>query len=97
MNPSLIVVKLGMVSSDIAGCRQKMTEARAAVASVYAKLSGIPSAYGEMITAINNPAYTGDLAKVQKNQLALLTAEFVALAAAVEAAQSALTANVTEY
>ena len=97
MTTSLIVVKLDMVSSDIAGCRQKMTEARAAVTSVYNKLAAIPTAYGEMIAAINDPAYTGALADVQKSQLAALVAEFTALANAVVDAQTALTLNVTEY
>jgi hypothetical protein len=97
MNTSLIVVKLDMVSSDIAGCRQKMTEARAAVTSVYNKLAAIPTAYAEMITAINDVGYTGALADVQKAQLAALVTEFTALATAVEAAQTALTSGVTEY
>jgi hypothetical protein len=97
MNPSLIITELAAVSSEIAKCRRKMTEARSTVGEVSSSLAGIPTKYGPMITAINNPAYTGDLAKVQKNQLALLTAEFVALAGAVDAAQTALTANVTEY
>jgi len=97
MTTSLTVVKLDMVSSDIAGCRQKMTEARAAVTSVYTKLAAIPTTYGEMIASINDPAYTGALADVQKAQLAALVAEYTALATAVTAAQTALTTGVTEY
>jgi len=97
MNTSLIVVKLDMVSSDIAGCRQKMTEARAAVTAVYNKLAAIPTAYGDMIASINDPAYTGALADVQKAQLAALVTEFTALATAVTAAQTSLTTGVTEY
>ena len=97
MTTSLIVVKLDMVSSDIAGCRQKMTEARAAVTAVYNKLAAIPTAYSDMIASINDPLYTGALADVQKSQLAALVAEFTALATAVTAAQTALTTGVTEY
>lgn len=97
MTTSLIVVKLDMVSSDIAGCRQKMTEARAAVTSVYNKLAAIPTAYGEMISSINAAEYTGALADVQKSQLAALVAEYTALANAVTLAQAALTTDVTEY
>lgn len=97
MTTSLIIVKLDMAASDIAGCRQKMTEARAAVTAVYNKLAAIPTTYGEMISSINDAAYTGDLAKVQKAQLAALVTEFTALASAVEAAQAALTTGVTEY
>lgn len=97
MTTSLIVVKLDMVSSDIAGCRQKMTEARAAVTSVHNKLAAIPANYGEMITSINDPAYTGALADVQKAQLTALVAEYTALATAITAAQTALSDGVTEY
>jgi len=97
MYPSLIAVKLDMVASDIARCRQQMTEARTAVASVYNKLTGIPTAYSEMISSINDAAYTGANALAQKDQLSKLTTEFVALASAVEAAQAALTTGVTEY
>ena len=97
MTTSLIVVKLDMVSSDIARCRQQMTEARAAVASVYAKLAAIPTAYGEMIASINDAAYTGALADVQKSQLAALVTEYMDLSVSVTAAQNALTTGVTEY
>ena len=97
MTTSLIVVKLDMVSSDIAGCRQKMTEARAAVKAVYDKLAAMPNAYSDMIASINDANYTGALADVQKAQLAALVSEFTALASAVTSAQTALTTGVTEY
>ncbi len=74
-----------------------MTEARTAVTAVYTKLAAIPTVYGDMIASINDVAYTGALADVQKAQLAALVTEFTALQIAVTAAQTALTTGVTEY
>jgi hypothetical protein len=98
---SLIEVHLGMVAQDIAGARQKMTEARTAVAYVNSVLTAIGSPtgkYAPMIAAVNAPAYGADANEAaNKAMLAALTAEFIALNAAVVAAQTALTSGVTEY
>jgi hypothetical protein len=95
---SLITVQLGMAASDIAGARQKMTEARAAVTYVNGILTGIPTKYAEMIAAVNAAGYDADAnGAAQKALLANLTTEFAALQVAVSAAQTALTSGVTEY
>jgi hypothetical protein len=95
---SLITVQLQMAASDIAGARQKMTEARAAVNYVNSILTGIPSKYAEMIAAVNGAGYDSDAnGAAQKSLLAKLSAEFATLQIAVASAQSALTDGVTEY
>jgi hypothetical protein len=95
---SLITVHLGMAASDIAGARQKMTEARAAVLYVNNVLTGIPTKYGDMIAAVNGAGYDADAdGAANKALLGKLVAEFTALQTAVAAAQAALTTGVTEY
>jgi hypothetical protein len=95
---SLITVQLDMAASDIAGARQKMSEARAAVLYVNNLLTAIPTKYGEMIAAVNGAGYDADAnGSAQKALLAKLTTEFTALQVAVAAAQAALTTGVTEY
>jgi hypothetical protein len=87
-----------MAASDIAGARQKMTEARNAVIYVNSLLSGIPTKYSDMIAAVNAVGYDADASgAAQKALLAKLTTEFTALQIAVASAQTALTAGVTEY
>ena len=83
MNTSTITKKIGEVSNSIDNCRIQMTKAREAIANTKSILDAIPTAYGEMITAINDPLYTGALATVHKDQLAKLVAEFNALSTAV--------------
>jgi hypothetical protein len=95
---SLITVQLNMAASDIAGARQKMTEARVSVNAVNNLLGGIPSKYSEMIAAINAAGFDANAdGAAKKALLAKLTAEFSALQVAVAAAQTALTSGVTEY
>jgi hypothetical protein len=95
---SLITVQLAMAASDIAGARQKMTEARTAVTYVNMLLTNIPTKYGEMIAAVNTVGYDADAdGASNKALLAKLTAEFTTLQTAVAAAQNALTNGVTEY
>jgi hypothetical protein len=99
IKPSLVTVHLAMVAEDIAGCRQKMTEARVAVSSYNTALNAIPTKYANLLETVNDANYGGTNADqlANKAKLAALTAEFQALQPAVAAAQAALTSGVTEY
>jgi hypothetical protein len=95
---SLINVQLNMAASDIAGARQKMSEARTAVVYVNNILTSIPTKYADMIAAVNTTGYDSDAdGAANKALLSKLTTEFTTLQIAVSAAQTALTNGVTEY
>lgn len=83
MNTSTITKKIDEVSRKIDDSRIQMTKARDAITNTKTVIDAIPTAYAEMITAINDPLYTGALATVHKDQLAKLVLEFNALSTAI--------------
>lgn len=95
--PSLITVHLGMASSDIAGSRQKLTEAKKAIQAVIAVLDNIPTKYADMIASVSGAAGTDAFTLTCKAQLAALTTEFNALNAQAKTVNTWLTANTTEF
>jgi hypothetical protein len=89
---SLVGVKLGMVESDIAGLRQKMTEAKAAVNSHVTALGALGSKYQDLIDTFGQAGYAGtnaDCAAKIANWNALV-AEFTTLLTQATAMQTAM-------
>jgi hypothetical protein len=95
---SLAGVKLGMVESDIAGLRQKLTEAKAAVNSHVAELGNLGTRYKDLIDTFGQAGYAATNADcaVKKAQWDALVAEFSTLntqATALKAAMDAVVAG----
>lgn len=83
MQSSDITEQIGKVNREISNARIQMDKAKAAIQNIKASLDAIPTANSALITAINNPLYTGALATVHKDQLSKLIAEYNALATAI--------------
>ena len=75
---SLAGVKLGMVESDIAGLRQKLTEAKTAVNAHVSALGGLAAKYQDLIDTFGQAGYAATNADcaVKKAQWDALVAEF---------------------
>jgi hypothetical protein len=97
-NASLVTVNLDMAASDIAGARQRLTEAKRAIVAVIAALDGIPTKYADMIATVSAVGYGQD-AFTNSNvaQLAALSAEYNALNAQAKIVNTWLAGNTTEF
>lgn len=78
---SLAGVKLNMVESDIAGLRQKMTEAKAAVSAHVAALGALGAKYQDLIDTFGQAGYAATNADcaVKKARWDALVAEYTLL------------------
>ena len=78
---SLAGVKLGMVESDIAGLRQKLSEEKAAVNSHVAALGSLAAKYQDLIDTFGQAGYAATNADcaVKKAQWDALVSEFTTL------------------
>ena len=95
---SLVTVHLGMAASDIAGARQKLTEAKRAITSVILALDNIPTKYADMIATVSAGGYGQDaFTNSCVAQLAALTTEFTALNAQAKTVNTWLAGNTTEF
>ena len=98
INTSLVGVKLGMAGSDIAGLRQKCTEAKVNMASLVTTINGLATKYQDLIDTIGQAGYAATNADcaVKKANWDALVAEFSVLltqATAVRDAMNGVTAG----
>ncbi len=95
---SLVDVHLGMASNDIAGSRQKLKEAKAAINGVISMLNSIPTKYGDMIETVSASGYNVDAyTNANRARLTALSEEFTALNAQAKIVSTWLSANTTEF
>lgn len=96
---SLAGVKLGMVESDIAGLRQKLTEAKAAVNSHVSALGGLGGKYQDLIDTFGQAGYASTNADcaAKKARWDALVAEFSTLNAQATALKAAMDSVVAGF
>lgn len=85
-------VKKGLdaIADRIANQQQRAADAKATLADIDAELAGLPGEFSAEIATVNGFTPTGDFESHSKDELALLTTEFQALRAAVQAAAADL-------
>ena len=98
INTSLVGVKLGMAGSDIAGLRQKCTEAKVDMGALVATITALATKYQDLIDTIGQAGYAGTNADcaVKKANWDALVAEYSVLltqATAVRNAMNGVTAG----
>lgn len=89
---SLAGVKLGMVESDIAGIRQKCTEAKAAMSANVVALNGLAAKYQDLIDTFGQAGYASTNADcaVKKACWDALVAEYQLLLTQATAVRDAM-------
>ncbi len=96
---SLAGVKLGMVESDIAGLRQKCTEAKVNMSSIVSQINGLASKYQDLIDTFGQAGYASTNADcaVKKANWDALVAEFGTLLSQATAVRDAMNGVTTNF
>jgi|WetSurMetagenome_2_1015567.scaffolds.fasta_scaffold1461831_1 hypothetical protein len=89
---SLVGVQLGMAGSDIAGLRQKCTEAKVNMTSIVAMITALSSKYKDLVDTIGQAGYAGTNADcaVKKANWDALVAEYSVLLSQATAVRDAM-------
>lgn len=95
---SEVIGQLDKVAGEIKANRDRLREAKAAVAARVVNLNDIPNRYADLLDTVNDPAYGGTaFTDANKAKLADLTAEYQALVAEATTARDWLNGNTTEF
>jgi hypothetical protein len=93
-----VSTELQEVRDEIFNIRARLHTARLALSSCAAELANIPNEYADLISTVNDAAYTGDAFKnANKAELVALTAEFVPLRSRAEAVRDYANLNTVEF
>ena len=98
MKDTEIIVGLDAAAKEVSKSRSGLTRQRAIFAKESARLQAIATKYQELISAVNDAEYgANELELVNKQKLAAISNDYVALQEQVTATRNWIAANVTEF
>ena len=98
MKDTEILVQLDKAAEEVSKVREGLTRLKSIMAKHSNQLAQIPAKYADLLSAVNDAEYGMDeLEKVNKQKLAVITADYIALNNEVTATRDWIAANVTEF
>lgn len=92
-------VKTGLdkIATAIRTCRTRLAEAKENIKKQKSNLDNLPSTYADVISEISGYTPTGAMEALSKDELSKLTTEYQALLSEINALDTWITGNVTEF
>jgi DNA repair ATPase RecN len=98
MKDTEILVQLDRAAEEVSKVREGLTRLKAIMAKHSNQLAQIPAKYSQLLEAVNDAEYgVNELELVNKQKLAAISADYVALQEQVTATRDWIAANITEF